>query len=95
MSEKDPPESHDIPESHDLPEHVGIYGDVNRDGKITAQDSLLILRYTIGLKKLDDIQMILANVNGDSRVTAADSLEVLRYSVKLKSKGVTGEKAKI
>ena len=53
---------------------------------------MLILRFTIGMKKPDSIDLILAEVNGDGKVTAADSLAVLRYSVRLKSKGVTGEK---
>ena len=58
-------------------------GDVDMDGKVTSADSLLILRASVGLEKLDDVQMKLADVDGDGKITSADALEILRRSVNL------------
>ena len=66
-------------------------GDVNMDGKITARDSLVIQRSTIGLENLSEVQIFIADVNGDERVSSADSLHVLRYTVKLPTTSDTGE----
>ena len=68
-----------------------MYGDINGDGKITAQDSLLLQRYTISLAKLDDNALAAADVNGDGKVTAADCLVILRYTIKMKNTGRAGE----
>lgn len=51
-----------------------VKGDVNLDEKITTTDTLLYLRYTLGL---DD------DINGDGRITAVDALLVLRAALGL------------
>ena len=56
-------------------------GDVDDDGKISAKDSMLIQRYVINLKKLDELQQKYADVNGDGKVTNKDALEILRYTI--------------
>lgn len=53
------------------------------DGKVTSADSLKVLRASVGLEKLDDVQMKLADVDGDGKITSADALEILRRSVNL------------
>ena len=68
-----------------------MYGDINKDGKITASDSLLLQRYVIGLTKLDDVQLKLADVNGDGKNTNSDCLNILRYSINLNTNSHTGE----
>ena len=68
-----------------------MYGDINKDGKITASDSLLLQRYVIGLTKLDDVQLKLADVNGDGKNTNSDCLNILRYSINLNTNSQTGE----
>ena len=73
------------------PEKLGIYGDVNGDGKVTAKDALLLQRYTVNLAALDELAVILADVNRDDKATAADALEILRYTIHAKSKARTGE----
>ena len=76
----------------DKPKKDYIYGDVNIDSKITAKDSLLVLRYTIMLAKFDDeIQLTLADVSGDGKITAADSMAILRYSISMHTSSRTGE----
>ncbi|MEE3450828.1 MAG: leucine-rich repeat protein [Acutalibacteraceae bacterium] len=65
--------------------------DLNGDGKVTAADSMLIQRSTIGLVNLTELQKKLADANGDGKVTAADALMVLRYTINLPTKGNIGE----
>ena len=63
-------------------------GDVNKDGKVTAKDSMLIQRYAIHLAKLDDDQLIAADINGDNRVTNKDALSILRHTIGYKIEGI-------
>ncbi len=58
-----------------------LLGDVNGDGKVTAKDALLILRYTINLQKLDDEQLKVANVLGDGKVSAKDAMHIQRCTI--------------
>ena len=73
------------------PIKVGIYGDVDGDGKVTAKDALLLQRYTIKLAKLNDRALLLADVTGDNKATASDVLEILRYTVKAKTNDRVGK----
>ncbi len=66
-----------------LPNSSTLMGDVDGDGKVTAADSLSILRYSVHLDKFTADQEALANVNSDSKIDSADALSVLRMSVKL------------
>lgn len=56
-------------------------GDVNGDGKVTAADSRLTLRASVGAEKLTEKQKKAADVNGDGKVNSADAREILRMSV--------------
>ena len=56
-------------------------GDVDGDGKISAKDSMLVQRFVIKLKQLDEVQIKIADVNGDSKITNKDALEILRYTI--------------
>ena len=68
-----------------------LCGDVNSDGKITAKDSLIVLRSTINLVTLNRYQQNVSDVNQDGKVTASDSLEILRYTIGIFGKGNTGK----
>jgi len=61
-----------------------LKGDVNEDGRITATDALLYLRFAIGLDispyQLDPVA---DDMTGDGRITATDALKVLRIAVGL------------
>lgn len=59
----------------------GIYGDMDADGKITANDALEILRLSVGMIELTPELLTAADVDGDEKVTANDALAVLRFSV--------------
>ena len=60
-------------------------GDVNNDGKITAADARLVLRFSAGLQKYTASQRKKADVNGDGRITAADARLVLRIAASMNS----------
>ena len=64
-----------------IDEPNGIFGDVDGDGDITANDALTILRASIGMETLTPEQTALSDVDGDGEITANDALAVLRYSV--------------
>ena len=56
-----------------------IKGDVNGDGRITAQDASLILQAIAGKITLTTKQRDIANVNGDSGITAQDASLILQF----------------
>ena len=59
-------------------------GDVNCDGKITARDALIVLRYSIGLiKDITDDIFTAMDVDRNGKATAADALLIQRYAVGL------------
>ena len=66
----------------------GVVGDVDGDGLITANDSLLVLRYSVKLEDFDEDTLRLADVNGDGNVDSFDSLVILRYSVGIKDSSI-------
>jgi len=57
------------------------YGDVNEDGKITAEDASLVLKAVVGLVTLSEKQKQAADVTGDGNVTALDAATILQYTV--------------
>jgi len=58
-----------------------LYGDVNNDGKITAEDASLVLKAVVGLIPLDETQKQAADVTCDGNVTALDAATILQYTV--------------
>ena len=58
-----------------------VYGDLDGDGSLTSNDSLLTLRYSTGLAAdLREEQIAQADVDGDGDITSADALSILRAS---------------
>ena len=53
-------------------------GDVDGNGRLTATDARMILRYVAGLEKLTLSQRTNADVNGDYKITAVDARQILR-----------------
>ncbi len=60
---------------------VIIFGDVNGDGEITANDYGVVQRASLGAPLGEGIQTMAADVNADNSVTAADYGEVQRASL--------------
>lgn len=54
-------------------------GDVDLDGKVTAEDALLVLRASAGTDELDATQTKLADVTYDGKVNSVDALRILLY----------------
>lgn len=67
-----------------------IYGDVDSDNKLTAVDSLRILRASVNLEEITGIAEICADVDNDGKLTSYDALEVLRVSVNLPTTSMAG-----
>lgn len=57
------------------------YGDVDRDGAITAFDSSAVLRYLAGNETFTPEQVLLADVNHDGIVSSQDAYEILMHLV--------------
>ena len=62
-----------------------IKGDVDDDGRITANDARFILRVSVGLEECadDSVTMKCGDVDADGRLTATDARYVLRAAVGL------------
>ena len=50
---------------------------------LTAYDASLVLRYSVGLTKLDPCQLISGDVSGNQTVSAYDAAFILRYVIKV------------
>ena len=72
---------------------AGVYGDIDADGQITANDALAVLRSSVGMDTLDEQHSALADIDEDGQVTANDALAVLRSSVGMGDSGKIGQKA--
>ena len=60
-----------------------MYGDVNLDGKIAAEDALETLKAVVKLVTLDEQQTKAADVDGNTGIAAQDALCILQKVVKL------------
>lgn len=60
-----------------------IFGDVDGDGTVTANDALLALRYSLGIIELTPEQLARADVDCSGAVNANDALWILRRSLGL------------
>jgi hypothetical protein len=69
--------------SHCGTESQGIPGDVDGNGVLNYNDALMILRYSIQLETLDQVQQVLADADGNGKVDYNDALLVLRTSIGL------------
>lgn len=58
-------------------------GDVNGDGKVTADDARKALRASVRLENLNEKEKSAADINGDGKVTADDARTILRKSARL------------
>lgn len=60
-----------------------LLGDVNFDGKVTASDARLVLRYSAKLISFSSAQKSRSDLNFDNRITSSDARMVLRVSAGL------------
>lgn len=83
----DPEAAENVEELQKIPVAIVRSGDLDGNGRVTANDSLKMMRYAIKLETLTDEQIAAADVNKDGKVDAKDSLAVLRYTVGYRDKG--------
>ncbi len=62
---------------------IVVFGDLDGDGVITANDARSALRNSVGLDSLSDAQQKAADVNADGSITSADARNILRAAVGL------------
>lgn len=65
--------------------NVIIYGDVNGDGRINAQDLLMIQKNNIHVKTLDGVYFAAADTNRNGKVNAQDLLIVQKHNIRIAS----------
>lgn len=58
-------------------------GDVTGDGRVTAFDAALVLRFCSGREKLSEVKRKIADVNGGGDVTPLDAVLILKFVVGL------------
>lgn len=74
------PEKPDVPVNPDEPETDCLWGDVNHDGKVNADDATLVLQERAGIRNTDDFFCYdKADVNGDGKINADDATLILQY----------------
>lgn len=59
----------------------GLWGDANGDGKVLANDAMLVLRYSVGAISADKLNLPVCDVDGNGQILASDAMMILRHSV--------------
>ena len=72
--------------------HYKIIGDFSGDGTISSDDSLLVLRASVGLETVSNENFEIVDVDGDGDISSFAALEILRYSVGLSVVSNVGKK---
>lgn len=60
-----------------------LYGDIDRNNRISAVDVLYVLRSLTGEAVLTEEQTKIADVNGDGEVTIVDALQILYFTAEM------------
>ncbi len=60
---------------------VTVYGDVDGDSTVSANDALLALQHSVDKITLTDAQLLACDVDGNNTVNVNDALYILQYSV--------------
>lgn len=61
----------------------GLKGDADANGRITAADARLVLRFAAKIQKYSQSQEKISDMNDDGRITSADARLILRISALL------------
>lgn len=56
-------------------------GDATMDGKTNIVDAMFIAQYTVGLRDLDEWQLVCADTNDDNNVNIVDAMHIAQYTV--------------
>ncbi len=60
-----------------------IMGDLNNDGKVTAEDARIALRIAAKLENASAYQMKVGDLNKDGKISAMEARYILRFAAKL------------
>lgn len=60
-----------------------LKGDMDANGRITAADARLVLRFAAKLQNYTQLQKEMADMNNDGRITSADARLILRISAQI------------
>lgn len=60
---------------------LSVRGDIDGDGKVSANDALLALQSAVGKIKLAGAKLLSASLSGGGDITATDALKILQFSV--------------
>ena len=74
--------------SHYTYSNANLLGDINNDGKISTDDSLLLKNHLVGKMILDENEKILADINGDGEISLTD-LSLLKGKIKSENENAT------
>ena len=58
-------------------------GDLNNDGKVTAEDARIALRIAAKLENATAYQMKVGDLNKDGKISAMEARYILRFAAKL------------
>ena len=61
----------------------GLLGDVNSDGRVDANDALLLMRYALGLVPASSLDLTVADYNQNGTTDANDALLIMRHALGL------------
>lgn len=66
------------------PENVDYQsGDVNGDGKVNAEDALLVLKHAAKIDYITENRLIIADVDKSKKIDAVDALAILKIAAKI------------
>ncbi|MDR1796992.1 MAG: dockerin type I domain-containing protein [Clostridiales Family XIII bacterium] len=71
------------PLTQDVDVRVISDGDVDGDGKITAKDALIALKYVYGQRTLTDAEFAASDIDGDGEITITDVTNIIRKAAGL------------
>ena len=74
--------------SHYTYSNANLLGDINNDGKISTDDSLLLKNHLVGKMILDENEKILGDINGDGEISLTD-LSLLKGKIKSENENAT------
>ena len=69
---------------------AGLIGDIDGDGKLTANDALLTLRVSAAIDYTSEVMDALGDTDTDAVITSADALDILRSSTGLPAPEILG-----
>ncbi len=75
-----------IPSPSPSPEPGPLFGDVSKNGVITAFDAALVLQHVVGIIQLTGEELTSADVSGDGTVSAFDATLILQFVVEIRSR---------